>query len=920
MSEINRSAVFGKLNSLAYKAIEGATVVCKLRGNPYVELVHWIQQILNTQDSDLHHIVRQFEIDPSRLAKDITDALDRLPRGATSISDLSTHVENAVERGWVYATLMFGDTRVRTGHLMVGILKTPSLRNALLAISKQFDAIKTDTLTDGFAKIVAGSPEDALGATDNSSLAAPGEASGAMAPAQLGKQEALKRYATNLTERAAKGQLDPVSGRDEEIRQIVDILMRRRQNNPILTGEAGVGKTAVVEGFAARIARGDVPPPLKDVQVYTLDIGLLQAGASMKGEFENRLRQVIEEVQASPKPIILFVDEAHTLIGAGGSAGTGDAANLLKPALARGTLRTIAATTWAEYKKYIEKDPALTRRFQVVQVPEPDELKATLMVRGVASTLEKHHRVQLLDEALEAAVRLSHRYIPARQLPDKAVSLLDTVCARVAISQHAVPPQLEDCRRTIEALDIELGIIAREEAVGVDAADRRREAQEKLAAAEKRRAELEARWDAEHKLADRVLEIRAILRKAADGAAKPAPEVAAAGAPGAGAAAGAVAQAVPASQEADGALTPEKRAELLAELKDLQAQLASVQGESPLILPSVDAQAVASVVQDWTGVPVGRMVKNEIETVLHLADSLNQRVIGQRHALDMIARRIHTSRAKLDNPNKPIGVFMLCGPSGVGKTETALTLAEALYGGEQNVITINMSEFQEKHTVSTLKGSPPGYVGYGEGGILTEAVRRRPYSVVLLDEIEKAHSDVHELFFQVFDKGWMEDSEGRYIDFKNTIILLTSNVGTELIASMCKDPELMPDPEGIAKALREPLLKKFPAALLGRLVVIPYYPLSDAMLASIVRLQLGRIARRVIENHKIPFTYDEDAVKLIVSRCTEVESGGRMIDAILTNTVLPEISHEFLKRTMEGAELKGIQLAVADKNFVYKFE
>ncbi|HET8586232.1 MAG TPA: AAA family ATPase, partial [Casimicrobiaceae bacterium] len=545
MSEINRSALFGKLNSLGYKAIEGATVVCKLRGNPYVELVHWIQQILNTQDSDLHHIVRQFEIDPSRLAKDITDALDRLPRGATSISDLSTHVENAVERGWVYATLMFGDTRVRTGHLMVGILKTPSLRNALLAISKQFDAIKTDTLTDGFAKIVAGSPEDALGATDNSSLAAPGEASGAMAPAQLGKQEALKRYATNLTERAAKGQLDPVSGRDEEIRQIVDILMRRRQNNPILTGEAGVGKTAVVEGFAARIARGDVPPPLKDVQVYTLDIGLLQAGASMKGEFENRLRQVIEEVQASPKPIILFVDEAHTLIGAGGSAGTGDAANLLKPALARGTLRTIAATTWAEYKKYIEKDPALTRRFQVVQVPEPDELKATLMVRGVASTLEKHHRVQLLDEALEAAVRLSHRYIPARQLPDKAVSLLDTVCARVAISQHAVPPQLEDCRRTIEALDIELGIIAREEAVGVDAADRRREAQEKLAAAEKRRAELEARWDAEHKLADRVLEIRAILRKAADGAAKPAPEVAAAGAPGAGAAAGAVAQAVP---------------------------------------------------------------------------------------------------------------------------------------------------------------------------------------------------------------------------------------------------------------------------------------------------------------------------------------------------------------------------------------
>jgi len=735
-----------------------------------------------------------------------------------------------------------------------------------------------------------------------------------MAPAQLGKKEALKRFATNLTERAKSGHLDPVSGRDEEIRQIVDILMRRRQNNPILTGEAGVGKTAVVEGFAARIARGDVPPPLKNVHVYTLDIGLLQAGASMKGEFENRLRQVIDEVQASTEPIILFVDEAHTLIGAGGAAGTGDAANLLKPALARGTLRTIAATTWAEYKKYIEKDPALTRRFQVVQIAEPTEDKAILMVRGVASTLEKHHRVQLLDEALESAVRLSHRYIPARQLPDKAVSLLDTVCARVAISQHAVPPELEDCRKAIEALEIERGIIGREEAVGVNVAERRRACEAKLAVEEKRRAELEKRWQDEHKLADRLLEIRAKLRQAVDQAAAPkeAPAVA-----GVGAEASA-ANVVTASTLQ--ALTPEERTQLLKELADLQSKLAALQGESPLILPNVDEQAVAAVVQDWTGVPVGRMVKNDVESLLNLADTLNQRVIGQRHALDMIARRIHTSRAKLDNPSKPIGVFMLCGPSGVGKTETALTLAEALYGGEQNVITINMSEFQEKHTVSTLKGSPPGYVGYGEGGILTEAVRRRPYSVVLLDEIEKAHSDVHELFFQVFDKGWMEDAEGRYIDFKNTVILLTSNVGTELIVSMCKDPELMPDAEGIAKALREPLLKKFPAALLGRLVVIPYYPLSDAMLSNIVRLQLGRIAKRVEDHHKIPFTYDDAAVKLIVSRCTEVESGGRMIDAILTNTVLPEISHEFLKRTMEGTALKGVRLNATNGNFEYQFD
>jgi len=908
MSEISRTALFGKLNSLAYKAIEGATVFCKLRGNPYVELVHWIQQILQTPDSDMHRIVRHFEIDASKLARDITEALDRLPRGASSISDLSAHVENAVERGWVYGTLMFGEPRVRTGHLLVGMLKTPSLRNSLLGISKQFDRIGADTLTENFVKIVNGSPEELLAARDGSVLAAPGEASDAMAPAQMGKQEALKRYATNLTEKAAKGEIDPVTGRDEEIRQIVDILMRRRQNNPILTGEAGVGKTAVVEGFALRLAKGDVPPPLKDVSLYTLDIGLLQAGASMKGEFENRLRQVIDEVQASPKPIILFVDEAHTLIGAGGAAGTGDAANLLKPALARGTLRTIAATTWSEYKKYIEKDPALTRRFQVVKIEEPSENVAILMVRGVASVLEKHHRVQVLDAALEAAVRLSHRYIPGRQLPDKAVSLLDTACARVAISQHGVPPELEDCRRRIESLQTELEIIGREEAVGIGVGERRKNAEEKLAASEAQKKTLEERWAAEHELVEKVLELRATLRKGH------------APVEGTGTKLEQAAEAQKAAAAEPPALAPEERQRLLAELADLQAKLATLQGEAPLILPSVDEQAVGSVVQDWTGVPVGRMVKNEIETILNLSDTLNQRVIGQRHALEMIARRIHTSRAKLDNPNKPIGVFMLCGPSGIGKTETALTLAEALYGGEQNVITINMSEFQEKHTVSTLKGSPPGYVGYGEGGILTEAVRRRPYSVVLLDEIEKAHSDVHELFFQVFDKGWMEDAEGRFIDFKNTIILLTSNVGTELIASMCKDPELMPGPEGVAKALREPLLKKFPAALLGRLVVIPYYPLSDEVLGQIVRLQLGRIAKRVKEHHKIPFSYDDDAVKLIVSRCTEVESGGRMIDAILTNTVLPEISHEFLARTMAGTALNGVRLGAAGGDFDYQYE
>jgi len=908
MTEISRVALFGKLNTVCYKGIEGATVFCKMRGNPYVELVHWLHQILQLQDSDLHKIIRQFNLDPSRLAKDFTDALDRLPRGSSSISDLSSHIEDAVERGWVFGTLMFGESQVRSGHLIVGILKTKGLSHALTSISKEFEKIKADTLTERFDEIVSGSPEHGLHASDGFQVgggAVPGEASGAMSPAQMGKQEALKQFTVDLTEQARSGKMDPIVGRDEEIRQVIDILMRRRQNNPILTGEAGVGKTAVVEGFAQKIVAGDVPPSLRDVSLRTLDVGLLQAGASMKGEFENRLRQVIEEVQSSEKPIILFIDEAHTLVGAGGAAGTGDAANLLKPALARGTLRTVAATTFAEYKKHIEKDPALTRRFQVVQIDEPSEEKAILMMRGVASVMEKHHQVQILDEALEAAVRLSHRYIPARQLPDKSVSLLDTASARVAISQHAVPAEVDDCRKRINALTTELEIIARENAVGIDIKDRETNAAEKLASEKERLIGLEQRWNAERELVKNILDIRSQLRALTGKVEGTASDLEKA------------ADAAVATSEATA--DPLSREQLLEDLKALQAKLDELQGESPLILPSVDAQAVASVVGDWTGIPVGRMVKNEIETIINLADNIQQRIIGQRHALDMIAKRIQTSRAGLDNPNKPIGVFMLAGTSGVGKTETALALAETLYGGEQNVITINMSEYQEAHTVSTLKGAPPGYVGYGEGGVLTEAVRRRPYSVVLLDEVEKAHPDVHEIFFQVFDKGWMEDGEGRVIDFKNTLILLTTNAGTEMISNLCKDPDLMPEPEGIAKALREPLLKIFPPALLGRLVVIPYYPLSDEMIRAITRLQLGRIKKRVMESHKVPFTYDDEVIKLIASRCTELESGGRMIDTILTNTLLPSISAEFLTRMMEGKPIERVHVSVADGEFVYEF-
>jgi len=928
MAEISRVALFNKLNPTCYKAIESATVFCKMRGNPYVELVHWIQQLLQLEDSDLRRVIDHFDINDSRLARDVTIALDQLPRGATSISDLSSHVEEAVERAWVWASLLYNASKVRSGHLVLGILRTKGLSHALLQISDEFGKVKAERLSDEFSDIVAGSPEGREAGVEPD--AAPGEASGAMSPAEMGKAEALAQFSIDLTEQARSGELDEIVGRDDEIRQIIDILMRRKQNNPILTGEAGVGKTAAVEGFALRIARGEVPPMLQNVELRVLDVGLLQAGASMKGEFENRLKNVIQEVQASATPIILFIDEAHTLIGAGGAAGTGDAANLLKPALARGELRTIAATTWAEYKKHIEKDPALTRRFQVVKIAEPSVTNAVRMMRAIAPAMERHHKVLVLDEALEAAVKLSSRYVPDRQLPDKSVSLLDTACARVATALHAVPAELEDCRRNIQSLETERRIIGRERDVGIPTGDRAEIVDSAMADAEKRREELEKRWQEEKKLITQILELRARLHpddKAEDEDAPAGEAQDAAGESGTpelpddetSSDERAEIESAPRSKPA-AELDDATRQDLWDQLKQLNDELEQLQGERPLLHPAVSEQSVASVLADWTGIPVGRMVKDEIRAILELEKTLAGRVIGQDHALGMISRRIETARARLDNPSKPIGVFLLAGPSGVGKTETALALAETLYGGERNLITINMSEYQEAHTVSSLKGAPPGYVGYGEGGVLTEAVRRKPYSVVLLDEVEKAHPDVHEIFFQVFDKGMMEDGEGRMIDFKNTVILLTSNVGSDMIMNMCQDPDLKPEPDGLAKALREPLLKTFPAALLGRLVVIPYFPLDDAILREIVRLQLGRIESRVIENYGVPFSWSDEVLNLVVGRCKEVESGGRMIDSILTNTMLPEISRELLNRRLDGREVESIAIDVDSDRFVYSFE
>ncbi len=831
-------------------------------------------------------------------------ALDRLPHGATSISDISEHVDSAVERAWVYASLRFEATSIRGAYLLAGIVKTPGLRQVLSGISREFDKLVPDVLIAQLPAWTEGSPED------DYDIAPEPAAGGAPAPAGAAPQaaggSALAKYASDLTAKARAGELDPVYGRDDEIRQIVDILMRRRQNNPLLTGEAGVGKTAVVEGLAQRLAAGDVPPSLREVSLWVLDPTLLQAGAGVKGEFEQRLRQVIDEVEKSPKPIVLFVDEVHTLVGAGGTAGTGDAANLLKPALARGRLRTIGATTWSEYKKYIEKDPALTRRFQTIQVQEPTEDKAVIMLRGISAELEKHHGVLILDAALEAAVSLSHRYIPARQLPDKAVSLLDTACARVALSQHALPAALEDLQRRIEVLGIESGIAQREAAIGVGEAQRVQDIAAQVDAARAELATLEQRRTEEAELVERIVALRRQLSPAAvpvqaeeaaeDGDQEDNTEAAPA----------------PAEPEA----SPEQ---MRAELDAAQQKLSQLQGESPLILAAVDEQAVATVVADWTGIPIGRMVRDDAQSVLRLGEILSQRVVAQTDALDTIARRIRTARARLDNPNKPVGVFLLCGPSGVGKTETALALSEALYGGEQNLVTINMSEFQESHTVSTLKGAPPGYVGYGEGGVLTEAVRRRPYSVVLLDEIEKAHPDVHEIFFQVFDKGWMEDGEGRHIDFRNTVIIMTSNVGTDLVMQLCEDPVLRPDPEPLAQALREPLLKVFAPALLGRLVVVPYYPLHADALHRIIRLQLDRVAARLEANHGIALAYDDSAVELVARRCTAIESGGRMIDAILTHTILPRLSEEVIGATVSARKLAQVRLSAAQDDFRYEF-
>lgn len=901
---VNLKSLVGRLNSTCRGALEGAAGLCLSRTNYDVEIEHLLAKLLEIENTDFQKILRHYECSIDRLTRDVNAALNRLKTGNSRTPGLSEHLPRWFEQAWLLASVEYAEARIRSSHLLLALLANENLARIARDISRELNNISIESLRSNLPQIIAGSREE----KESTTISEAKSTTASSASSSSGK--ALDQYTEDLTQKAREGKIDPIRGRDFEIRQIVDILMRRRQNNPILTGEAGVGKTAVVEGFALRVAHGDVPEPLRNVSVRALDLGLLQAGAGIKGEFESRLKNVIDEVKSSPQPIILFIDEAHTLIGAGGQAGQNDAANLLKPALARGELRTIAATTWAEYKKYFEKDAALARRFQVVKVDEPDEEKAIAMLRGLLGKMEEHHKVRILDEAVVECVKLSHRYITGRQLPDKAVSVLDTACAKVAIGQAATPAPIEETIRTIENLDSEISSLEREEATGADHAERLADLRSKKSHAEEKLAQLMEKWKKEKELVDKIQNIRAKLEMSRyENKSQTNGNSESAGSPESN---------VPVASSETTANQTETEF-LKRELARLNEELKMIQGDTPLMHPVVGAQTVAEIISGWTGIPVGKMVADEIQAILNLAETLKKRVVGQDHAINVIAERIKTSRAGLTDPRRPIGVFLLVGSSGVGKTETALALADALYGGERNLISINMSEYQEAHTVSGLKGSPPGYVGYGEGGVLTEAVRRKPYSVVLLDEIEKAHPDVMELFYQVFDKGVLEDGEGREIDFKNCIILLTSNVGTDTIMKLCADPETRPEPNGLVEVIKPDLLKVFKPALLGRMTVVPYYPISDDVLRMIIRLQLEKIAERVAENHRAQFSYDEKLVETIAKRCTDVDAGARNVHNILNNSLLPQMAVEVLSRIAVGEKIKKIHVSVDEtENFLYE--
>ncbi len=908
MVSVNLKSLVAKLNPTCYRTLEAAAGLCLARTNYNVEIEHWLFKLIEADQTDLVKILRHYGVDIARLQRDLTVAIDRLKTGNARPPVLSPQVVELARDSWVIGSVDLGSPVTRSSHVLCAVYADESRLRLAREISNQWSKISLESLKPQIPALTHQTCESTETANSDAAIghAVDGSVNG-VAPGKTSKSSALDQFTIDLTARARAGQIDPVLGRDEEIRQIIDILTRRRQNNPILAGEAGVGKTAIAEGLAQRIADGDVPEPLRQVVLRNLDLGLLQAGASVRGEFENRLKSVIDQVKAADRPVILFIDEAHMLIGAGGQAGHGDAANLLKPALARGELRTIAATTWAEYKKYFEKDPALSRRFQVVKVDEPSEAKAIEMMQGLVGMLEQHHGVRVLYEAVVESVRLSHRYICDRQLPDKSVSLLDTACARAALRQSATPPAVEDCRRRITQQQVLIDIFQREQVTGADHRTQLDEAINARADAQRELDQLTGQWKKESELVDRIRRLRRRLESSLHPVDTKTPQV--------------TAQADSSGSPPPDTTTgqPSDPQLLRDELITLSDQLGDIQGDQPLMSACVDGQAVAEVVSGWTGIPVGRMVTDEIRSVLALQENMARQVVGQPHALKAIAHRMRSARANLTDQNRPIGVFLMVGPSGVGKTETALTLANLLYGGDQNLTVINMSEFKEEHKVSLLMGSPPGYVGYGEGGVLTEAVRRRPYSVVLLDEIEKAHRGVQDIFYQVFDKGSLRDGEGRDIDFKNTVIMMTSNAASDVIMEACSDLTALPNPADLTQTLHAHLLRTFKPAFLGRVTLLPYYPLPDDVMRRIVEIQLDRVGQRIKDHHRAQFTYSPDLLSAITSRCTEVQSGARNIDHIITRTLLPSISTEILSHMAEGQPIHKVHVAVnQDGEFRYE--
>lgn len=869
----NLKILITKLSAQSRLSLEKSANTCISQQNYEIEIEHFLLELLvQKNDNDIQILINKYNISKDDLIRDLTESIALLPKGNTRTPIFAKSIVRLLEQAWLLASAE-QDPIIRSGHLITALLTAQDLYQIAARASSLFDLFPIDTIKHTFIDLCQSSSENQHQPLQQKKGPSTAEADPDAATAV--KTPALDQYTINLTEKAKNGSIDPVIGREFEIRLMLDILMRRRQNNPILTGDPGVGKTAVVEGLALKISQNQVPDALKNVQLHALDIGLLQAGASVKGEFENRLKQVIQEVQSSSHPIILFIDEAHTLIGAGGQAGQNDAANLLKPALARGELRTIAATTWAEYKQYFEKDAALSRRFQVVKVEEPTEAVAIDMLRAMIPVMADHFNLQIDDEAIVNAVHASHRYITGRQLPDKAISVLDTAAARVALTQNAAPVQLNQLYAQLHNLKLQQNILVQENKNMPIHHERLDKLAKTITSLNEEIAQTEFRWKQELGLVQQIHRLQQDFEQNHNG-----------------------------------------------EVTVLRQQLADLQGQSPLVFERVNAHIINEIISDWTGIPVGKMVNDEIKHILCLEEKLGQRVMGQEYALHQLAQGIKTSKAKLEDPNKPQGVFMLAGPSGVGKTETALALANELYGGESHLITINMSEYQEAHTVSSLKGAPPGYVGYGQGRVLTEAVRRNPYSVVLLDEIEKAHNDVQELFYQVFDKGVLEDGEGRLIDFKNTTILLTSNAGSGSIMQACLNTpvEKWPAAEELIDQLKPALYKQFKPAFLGRMRIVPYFPLHDDLLIRIIQQKLGKITARIKKQYQTEVIYKDDLIELLLNRCTEIDSGARNVDNILNSSVLPSLATEILMAMSEQKIPRLIEINVKNDEIHYALD